>query len=277
MRKVIFVGFDTEQQARTGESLLHELHSEGPITVYNVAIVVRERSGKVAVRERPKMRPAGTAGGLIVGGLIGLLGGPVGTAVGLGAGALTGASFDLTRAGIDEDFVREVGAHLELGNAALVAEIDEDSEAPLDGRMEAIGGTLVRRTRKQIDDVYSEQMIDASQEELASLEAEQLADVRASQNEAARKETDRLQAKIAAARRRMWEKEEELEAQLQRVKEEGREKIALLEAQKATVTEESRALLERRLADVRSDCADRMQRLNEARERRAAAAAERAE
>ncbi len=277
MSKVIFVGFDTEQQARTGEWLLHELHREGPITLYNVAVVVREPSGKVAVRERPKVRPVGTVGGLVVGGLIGLLGGPVGAAVGLGAGALAGASFDLTRAGVDEDFVDEVGAHLQRGNAAVIAEIDEDFEGPLDRRMEAIGGTVLRRTRKQIDDVYFEQTIEASQEELASLEADRLADVRASQAQATRKETDRLQAKISAERRKLREKEEDLEAQLQIVKEEGHEKIALLEAQKATVTEESRALLERRLADVRSDYDDRMQRLSEALERRKAAAAVRGE
>jgi len=277
MSKVIFIGFDTEQQARTGEWLLHELHREGPITLYNVAIVVREASGKVAVRERPKMRPVGTAGGLLVGGLIGLLGGPVGAAVGVGAGALAGASFDLSRRAVDEDFVDEVGAHLEPGMAAVLAEIDEDAEGPLDRRIQAIGGRLLRCTRRQIDDVRFEQSIEASQEVLASLEAEQLADVRASQNEAARQETDRLQAKIDAATRKIWEKQENLEAQLQLVKEEGREKIALLEAQKATVTEESQALLERRLAGVRGDYEDRIQRLTETLERRKAAAAVRAD
>ncbi len=277
MSKVIFVGFDTEQQARTGEALLHELHTEGAITLYNAAVVVRERSGKVAVREGPKMRPVGTVRGLIAGGLLGALGGPVGTAVGLGAGALAGASIDLARADVDRDFVNEVGAHLGPGKAAVLAEIDEDSEGPLDRRMEAIGGTLLRRTRKQIDDVYFEQEIETSQEQLASLEAEQLAAVRASQNEAARKETDRIQAQIDTAKRKMWEKEANLEAQLRLVKEEGSEKIALLEAQKATVTKQSQALLERRLADVRSDYDDRVQRLNDALERRRAAAAVRAE
>jgi uncharacterized membrane protein len=247
MNKVIFVGFDTEQQARTGEHVLHQLHTEGPVTLHNVAIVVREASGKVAVRERPKMRPMRTAGGVILGGLIGLLGGPVGTAVGMGAGAVTGALFDLTRAGVGDAFVKQVGAHLEPGKAALIADIDEDSEGPLDRRMEAIGGTLLRRTRKEIHHVYFEQVAEPSEEELARLEAEQLADVRASQDEAARKETDRLQAKIDATRRKMREKEEELEAQLQLVKDEGHEKIALLEAQKAAATAESQALLERRV------------------------------
>ncbi len=41
MRKAILVGFDTEQQARMGERVLRDLHTEGPITLYNVAIVAR--------------------------------------------------------------------------------------------------------------------------------------------------------------------------------------------------------------------------------------------
>ncbi len=277
MSKVIFVGFDTEQQARTGEALLHDLHTAGTITLYQVAIVVREPSGKVAVRERAKRRPISTTGGLIAGGLFGALGGPAGAAVGVVAGALAGASIDLARAGVDADFVNEVGAHLGPGKAAVLAEIDEDSEGPLDRRMEAIGGTPLRRTRRQIDDVYVEQQVETSQEVLASLEVEQLAAVRASQNEAARKETERLQAKIDTSKRKMREKEEALEAQLQLIEKEGREKIALLEAQQVTLAKESQALLERRLADVRSDYDDRRQRLTEALDRRKAAAAARAE
>ena len=268
MRKMIFAGFDTEQRARTGESLLRELHREGAVTLRHVALVVREHHGEVAVRERPGMRPIGTAGGLVAGGLVGLFGGPVAAAVGLGAGALAGVSIDLARRGVEEDFVKRVGAQLERGHAAVIAEVDEDSEGPLDRRMRAIGGTLLRQTREQIDDLYSERPVEPSREVLANLEAEQLADVRASQNEAARKETDRLQAKIDAARLKMWEKEDDLEARLQQVKEEGRKKIAVLEAQKAAASEQSQAVLEGRLADVRSDYEDRVRRSSEALDRR---------
>jgi uncharacterized membrane protein len=277
MGKVIMIAFDTEEQAREAQCVLHEMHRKGPITLYNEAIVVRDASGQVAVRQQPKTRPVGTAGGLVAGGLIGLLGGPVGAAVGLGAGALAGAAIDATENDVDNYFVADVGAQLEHGKAALVAEIDEDSEGPLDRRMEAIAGTLLRRKRTLLGDGSFDQLIEVSREELASMEAAQLAAIQTSQAEALGKDTKRLQAKIDAARRKVWDKEEDLEAQLQLVKEEGREKIAVLEAQKAEVSEESQALLERRLADVRSDYEGRMQRLNEAQQRRKAAAAPRAE
>lgn len=271
MNKVIFMGFDTEQKAYEGERALHDMHRDGTITLYNDAVVVKEATGKVAVRKRPEEEVFGTVGGMITGGLIGLLGGPVGAAFGLGAGTLVGAAFDLTREGVDEEFVEDVGARLEPGNAAVVADIDENWQVPLDSRVEALGGKLLRRTKTQIEDAYLEREIEALQKELAILEAERLAEVKALQTEVSSRKAEKLQAKIDAAKRKVREKEDELAAKMQSVKKEGREKITVLQAQLATAAEESKALLENRLADVRADYQRRTERLKEALERRKAA------
>src|SRR4029079_17034950 len=135
MNKVIFVGFDTEQRAYEGDRALHDMHKDGTLTLYNDAVVVKEQSGQVAVRQAPDAEPVGTFRGMVAGGLVGLLGGPVGAAVGLGAGTLIGAAFDLTNEGLDGDFVEDVGARLEPGKAAVIAEIDEHWQVPLDTRM----------------------------------------------------------------------------------------------------------------------------------------------
>jgi uncharacterized membrane protein len=70
--------------------------------------------------------------------------------VGLSTGTLMGAAFDLTEEGVERDFVEDAGARLEPGKAALIAEIDEQWQGPLDTRMEALGGTLLRRTRRRL-------------------------------------------------------------------------------------------------------------------------------
>jgi len=271
MNRVIFVGFDTEQKAYEGDRALREMHRNGTITLYNDAVVVKEPSGKVAVRHQPDEGPVATLGGMITGGLIGLLGGPVGAAVGVGAGTLIGAAVDLTRDGVDSEFVKAVGARLEPGKAAVIGEIDEHWQVPLDTQMETLGGKLVRQTPTQIEDAYLERGIEAAQRELASLEAEKLAEVKASETKKVAKRTERLQAKIDAAKRNVRGKEDELAAKLRSVKEEGNEKIAVLESQKATATKESKALLEQRLVDVGADYQRRTQRLTEALERRKAA------
>lgn len=146
MNRVIVIGFDTEQKAYEGDCALHDLHRDGTLTLYNDAIVVKEPGGRVAVRRAPDSEPAGALGGMVTGGLLGLLGGPVGAAVGLGTGTMIGAAFDLTKEGVDRDFVEDAGARLEPGKAALIAEIDEQWQAALDIRMEGLGGKLVRRT-----------------------------------------------------------------------------------------------------------------------------------
>jgi len=273
MNKVIFVGFDTEQKAYEGDRALYDMHRDGTLTLYNEAVVVKERDGKVAVRRGTDAEPVGTVGGMLTGGLIGVLGGPVGAAVGLGAGTLIGAAFDLTKEGVDRDFVEDAGARLEPGKAAVIAEIDEQWQVPLDTRMEALGGRLLRRTQTQIEDAYLEREIETAQKELAVLESETVAEVKASQTEKARKRAEQLQAKIDAAQRKVQEKEGEFVRKLQSVKDEGNQKIAVLEAQKATVTAESKAQLDRRLADMRSDYDRRARRLQEALDRRRASQA----
>ena len=271
MNRVIFVGFDTEQKAYEGDRALQDMHRDGTLTLYNDAVVVKEAGGKVAVRRAPGAEPVGTFGGMLTGGLIGLLGGPVGAAVGLGAGTLIGAAFDLTKEGVDQDFVEDAGARLEPGEVAVIAEIDEQWQVPLDTRMEGLGGTLVRRTQTQIEDAYLEREIETAQKELAGLESETVAEVTAMQTEKARKRAEKLQAKIDAAKRKVQEKEATLAAKMQTVKNEGNEKIAVLAAQKATATADSEAALERRLADVRSDYERRTGRLQDAVDRRKAA------
>ena len=263
MNKVIFVGFETEQKAYEGDRALQDMHRDGTLTLYNDAIVAKEPSGKVAVRRAPDAEPVGTFGGMLTGGLVGLLGGPVGAAVGLGAGTLVGAAFDLANEGLDQDFVEDMGARLEPGKAAVIAEIDEHWQVPLDTRMEALGGKLLRQTRTQIEDAYLDRSVEAAQKELAGLEAEQLAQVKTAHTENAQKQAVKLQAKIDAAKRKVQEKEAALAAKMQAVKDEGNKKIAMLEAQRTTAAAESKAFVEDRLAQVRSEYEGRTTRLQE--------------
>lgn len=262
MNKVIYVGFNTEAKAYEGARALYDMHKDGTLTLYNHAVVVKEPHGKVAVRELPEGEPIATVGGMLTGGLIGLLGGPIGAAMGMGTGTLIGAAFDLSREGINSDFVEDVGAHLvDPGKAALIAELDENWQVPLDTRMEALGGKVMRKTLTEIDDAYFEREIEANKKELAVLEAEKLAEVKLAEAKKTSQKAAKLQAKIDTQKRNVADKESALAAKLQSVKEEGREKIAVLEAQQKTASADSKAALERRLVEVRSDYQRRIDNL----------------
>lgn len=271
MNKVIFVTFDSEPKAFEAARSLWEMQRDGFITVYEDAVVVKEATGKVVVRDQPDAGPIATIGGMLTGGLIGVLGGPIGAAVGLGTGTMIGAAFDLSREGVAADFVEDAGARLEPGKVALIADIDEEWQAPLDSRMEALGGKVLRQTKLQIEDAYYERDIENAQKEVAALEAERLAAVKAAQTDKARKDAEKLQKKIDEAKQSVAAKENALTAQVQSVKEQGQDKVAALEAQKATATVEAQAQLDKRLASVRADYDRRIKRLQEALNRRKAA------
>jgi uncharacterized membrane protein len=274
MNKVIYVGFDTEAKAYEGARALRAMHREGTLSLYNDAVVVKEPDGTVAVRQQPDAEPIATVGGMLTGGLIGLLGGPIGAAMGMGTGTLIGAAFDISREGIDHDFVEDVAAHLVApGKAAVIAEIEESWQVPLDTRMEALGGTVIRKTPAEIEDAYFEREIQATQRDLTTLQAEKLAEVTAKETKKGAERAAKLQAKIDAAKRKVAEQERALAAKLQSVNEEGNERIALLEAQRKTASAESKAVLDRRLAEVRLDYQRRSENLKQVLEQRKAAPA----
>ena len=110
--------------------------------------------------------------GALIGGLIGLIAGPAGAAVGFGTGALVGGLNDLRDAGIGADFLETVWARLAPSQTAVVADIDEDWVTPLDTRMEALGGTVIREWRIDFVDEQIEKEMKARQAELDQLKAE---------------------------------------------------------------------------------------------------------
>ena len=82
MNKLLVAVFDTESAANSGLNALRNLHAAGDITLFATAVLVRDVEGVVSVKQSTDSGPIGTATGLAVGSLVGLLGGPVGVAIG---------------------------------------------------------------------------------------------------------------------------------------------------------------------------------------------------
>ncbi len=172
MDKILVVIFDTEAKAYEGSRALQELNDNGSINLYAHALLSRGDDGKVTVRQKGGPAPVGTAVGLLTGILIGLFGGPVGTAIGAGAGTFGGLVYDLAKVGVGQDFLDEIGQSLVAGEAAVVAEVQEDWTLPVDGRMEPLGGVVLRRTRRDILDTKAETDITTLRSEIDKLGTE---------------------------------------------------------------------------------------------------------
>jgi hypothetical protein len=171
--------------------------------------------------------------GLVTGSLLGLLGGPVGFALGAGYGALAGSLYDSGVAIVGSDFLDEAARSLEPGKAAVVAEIDEEWVTPLDTRMEAVGGSVIRRARSDVVDAQFQRDAAAIEAEVAAMEAEQAkvdAETKA-----------RLQAKIDSARARLQSTQQRAKSWAETTRQEA-------EAKRAAQQEQ----LERRSAELRT-------------------------
>jgi len=254
--KMIVTVFDNEKKAYEGVKVLKELHAEGSITLYASAVITKNGAGKVSVKQVDDQGPVGTGVGLATGTLIGLLGGPVGVAIGAGVGAFGGMMYDLAKVGVGGDFLEEVAQHMKRGKVAVVAEAREEWVMPLDTRMEAAGGVVIRRMRDEVLDSQIER-------DAAALKAE-IADLKAERARANREAKAKLQVKINVAQARLQKTRERAKAAAEATEQEMEAKVKALKEQIAKTNGEARARLEARIAEIQSDHKRRAKKLHQA-------------
>jgi len=123
MSELIVVSFKDEDTADQVLNKLNALRKEYLMDLEDAVVVVRDRQGKVRLKQLVNPTLIGAAGGATWGSLLGMLIGLIvlnplaglltGAMVGAGAGALSGALSDY---GIDDDFIRSVGKTIEPGS-----------------------------------------------------------------------------------------------------------------------------------------------------------------
>ena len=172
MSKFVVCVFDTEVTAYEGSKALQDLHRDGDLVVYAGAVVVKDDDGTVRIVDEANEGPIGTLDGMLIGTLIGAFGGPAGMLAGAAGGSLGGWLVDLYNVGIDAEFLNDVGSVMTPGKAAVVAEVSEAWTTPLTTRMEALGGTVFRRSRMDVEDAQIERDIEATNRDLDDLEDE---------------------------------------------------------------------------------------------------------
>jgi uncharacterized membrane protein len=256
MSKFVVAIFPDEARAYEATRALKELDAEGSLTLYGMAVVAKDAGGNVSLKQEADSGPLGTAVGALAGGLVGLLGGPVGAAVGLAGGTMLGSLADVFSLGVGSGFVDEVSQKLTPGKTAVVAEVDEEWVTPLDTRMDALGGIVLRQWRTDVEDEQFEQEVSALKAELAQLRAED-AHARAETRAKLKARTDETRAKLrnAADRAQTWidQRRQETEA-----------KVKALQSRATQADAEARAKREQRSADLRADYERRSAKLKQA-------------
>jgi uncharacterized membrane protein len=127
MSQMIVFAFKDETSAEQMRDELKDLQKMQLIQLSDAAVVVRKEDGQVKVKQAVSLVGAGALGGAFWGMLIGLLfmAPWLGLAIGAASGALGGALADT---GIDDKFIKQVGATIEPGHSALFLLVEQWTE-----------------------------------------------------------------------------------------------------------------------------------------------------
>lgn len=135
MSDLVIIAFPDEALAFEARAELVKAQKEYLIEMEDAVVITRSESGEVKLHQAVNLTSAGALGGGLWGGLIGLLflNPLLGAAVGAGAGALSGALSDI---GINDDFLKNVGASLDKGGSAVAVLIRKMTADKVLARME---------------------------------------------------------------------------------------------------------------------------------------------
>lgn len=243
LEKMLVVVFDDETKAYQASSALKDLDSEDSISIHAEAVVKKNPDGTLATKQFADEFPIRTATGTAIGALIGLLGGPIGVGIGAATGMLAGSVADLDRSGVDADYLKEVSDKLTPGKWAVVGDISEEWETPVDTKMEALGGTVFRANRETFVKERNTKEEAAMKDQAAHLKEEQ---AHATQADKAKiqKKIDNLNAKLQVRTRKAKE-------QIDQDKLETEAKIHALEVKSKKARGDAKAKIEARIASLR--------------------------
>ncbi len=143
MADLVAIAFPSEQKAEEVRQRLLDLQKEYLIELSDAVIAVKQPNGQVKLNQLFHPTATGAVSGALWGTLIGMLFlmPLVGTALGAAGGALGGA---LTDAGINDNFMKEVGQTLQAGDAALFLLIRKMTADKVLEDLKGAGGTVLR-------------------------------------------------------------------------------------------------------------------------------------
>jgi uncharacterized membrane protein len=151
MSTLVVVSYPNEYQAEDVRLRLLRMQKEYLVDLEDAAIVVRKENGKVKLRQLYSLTGAGALSGGFWGLLIGLifLNPLLGVAVGAGAGAISGALSDV---GVDDDFMKKLGASLKPGGSMLVVLFRDITMDKALQELEGSGGTIIKTSLSHEDE-----------------------------------------------------------------------------------------------------------------------------
>lgn len=252
MEKILVIAFDNEARAYAGVHALEELDLNGDVALDKVAIVVKNPDGSSSpAKGWGHGEHLGTITGGFVGALVGTLGGffgivgvPMGIGIGMAGGALIGSIGDREDVAAEKTFESDIANALAPGQAAVIADVMEESVEPVDTRMSGLGGTVSRWTPYEIGTCSEEREAAIHNAEIERLKAERAA--------AHQDRWEKLDSQISELRNRIEPSAERRRINAEARTRERERKILALEAKAARAEGELRDRQSARIDELRS-------------------------
>jgi uncharacterized membrane protein len=241
--RMLVVVFDDESKAYDGAKALNQLDQEASISVHAGAVVKKNSDGTLTVEDVGSDFPIRTLGGTAIGSLIGLLGGPIGLGIGAATGALAGYVADLNRAGVNADYLIDASSRLTPGKWALVSDVSEEWETPVDTKMGALGGTVLRASREDVED-------EQYARDVATLSSE-IAQLRKEETQAREEDKKKIRAKIDSLNYKLHQRVQQARQRRDREMKEGEAKINALQEKAMKARGDAKAKIEARIDSLK--------------------------
>jgi uncharacterized membrane protein len=139
----VAIAYPDTATAETVRTELSQAMKEHLVQIEDVVVVEHQPDGKIKLHQATSTAGAGAAGGALWGGLIGLLFlAPLfGMAIGAASGALAGKFVDV---GVNDNFMKELGAKMAPGGAALIFLGRSDTPERVLERISRYGGDVIQ-------------------------------------------------------------------------------------------------------------------------------------
>jgi uncharacterized membrane protein len=143
MSTLIAIAYPDAETAERVRGELIQATKEQLITLEDAVVVEHQPDGKIKLHQAMSTTGAGAASGALWGGLIGLifLAPLFGMAIGAASGALGGKVTDV---GINDNFMKELGAKMPPGGAALIALGRSEAPNRVIERVKPYGGEVIQ-------------------------------------------------------------------------------------------------------------------------------------
>jgi uncharacterized membrane protein len=143
MSTLVAIAYPDAETAERVRTELVQLTKEHLLQLDDAVVVEHQPDGKIKLHQAVSTTGAGAAGGALWGGLIGLL--FLAPLFGMAIGAASGAAMGkMTDAGINDDFMKELGAKTTAGGAALIMLGRSDAPQRVVERVQGFGGEVIQ-------------------------------------------------------------------------------------------------------------------------------------